>query len=177
MNEIKNLLSTIAPTLAAAIGGPLSGLVAAILSNVVGVSTESTTEEQMKNIIKNANDYTLSKIKDADRAFSLRLEQIRQEGQKELNRNANIREETKSADLFVSRARPAFLYLFYFILIMIVVVMPMIGIFFHEEMDQFYRNVKAAFYAIPSELWGVFCAGYLGYAGVRTYEKTKGVAK
>jgi hypothetical protein len=30
--------------------------------------------------------------------------------------------------------------------------------------------------AIPDEMWWLFGAGYLGYAGARTFEKRKGVA-
>ena len=177
MNEIKNLLSPIAPTLAAALGTPLHALSSSILSDTVGITPDGATDEQMKAILQNANSYTQSRIRDADNKFALEIEKVRRNPQQEINRNANIREEGQSSDSFVSRARPAFLYLFYFILSVIVVVMPCIGIFLPQEIDPFYKGVAAAFAAIPNELWGVFVAGYLGYSGVRTYEKTKGISK
>ena len=85
--------------------------------------------------------------------------------------------EASSSDKWTSRARPSFLYLFYFILIALVIIAPFAGIFFPAYMGQFYINVKAGFVAIPEALWWVFCTGYLGYAGARTYEKKHNVNK
>lgn len=88
-----------------------------------------------------------------------------------------IMAEANSADPWTSRARPSFLYVFYFILISLVIIAPFVGVFFPIEMNQFYNNVGAGFRAMPEELWWTFSVGFLGYAGARTYEKRKGVAK
>ncbi len=85
--------------------------------------------------------------------------------------------EAQSPDPWTSRARPSFMYVFYFVLILLVIVAPFVGIFFPEQMAQFYINVNAGFKAIPETLWWTFTSGFLGYAGARTYEKTKGVTK
>lgn len=92
-------------------------------------------------------------------------------------RMAAIMAEANSADPWTSRARPSFLYVFYFILISLVIIAPFVGVFFPIEMNQFYNNVGAGFRAMPEELWWTFSVGFLGYAGARTYEKRKGVAK
>ena len=81
--------------------------------------------------------------------------------------------EAKSTDGWTSRARPTFLYVFYFVILALVVVAPIIGIFHPDHMAVFFANVGTGFKAIPEELWWTFSAGYLGYAGARTYEKTK----
>lgn len=85
--------------------------------------------------------------------------------------------EASSQDKWTSRARPSFMYVFYFILIALVFMAPLVGVFFPGQMDQFYRNVAAGFAAVPEAMWWTFTAGYLGYTGVRSYEKTKNVGK
>lgn len=85
--------------------------------------------------------------------------------------------EANSKDKWTSRARPSFMYLFYLVVIALVIVFPVLGIWWPEQMTQFYNNVGAGFSAIPEEMWWAFTTGFLGYAGFRTYEKGKGVAK
>lgn len=85
--------------------------------------------------------------------------------------------EASSTDPWTSRARPSFLYVFYFIILAMTVLAPVIGVFQPQAMDSFFANVGKGFSAIPEELWWTFSAGYLGYAGARTFEKSKGVTK
>lgn len=84
--------------------------------------------------------------------------------------------EASSTDPWTSRARPSFLYVFYFVILSLTVVAPVIGVFNPDAMTLFFGNVGKGFEAIPEELWWTFSAGYLGYAGARTFEKRKGVA-
>jgi len=88
-----------------------------------------------------------------------------------------IMAEANSADPWTSRARPSFMYVFYFVLVMLTIIAPFFGIFFPEEMTQFYTNVGSGFNAIPEAMWWTFTTGFLGYTGARMYEKRKGVAK
>jgi hypothetical protein len=88
-----------------------------------------------------------------------------------------IMAEANSSDPWTSRARPAFMYVFYFIILSLTVVAPIIGVVNPQAMEVFFVNVGAGFKALPEELWWTFTAGYLGYAGARTYEKKQGVAK
>jgi len=83
--------------------------------------------------------------------------------------------EANSVDPWTSRARPSFLYVFYFVILSLTVVAPVIGVFNPDAMALFFENVGKGFEAIPEELWWTFSAGYLGYAGARTFEKRKGV--
>lgn len=109
----------------------------------------------------------------------LELLQMQQNGElRELEtRMSAILAEANSADPWTSRARPSFLYTFYAIILMMVVVAPVIGVFYPAAMDAFFANVQKGFAAIPEEMWWAFTAGYLGYAGARTFEKRRGVAK
>lgn len=91
-------------------------------------------------------------------------------------RMSAILAEANSADPWTSRARPSFLYVFYFIILSMTVAAPVLGVFAPEAMDAFFANVGKGFAAIPEELWWAFTAGYLGYAGARTFEKRKGAA-
>jgi hypothetical protein len=84
--------------------------------------------------------------------------------------------EAQSPDPWTSRARPTFLYLIYSI-IATEVVGSIIGIWFPEQVFQAAKNLKDLLSAIPSDLWWLFGAGYLGYTGARSFEKTRGVAK
>jgi hypothetical protein len=104
---------------------------------------------------------------------------LKQQGElKELEtRMSAILAEAKSTDPWTSRARPTFMYMFYLVLLILVIVAPFVGIFYPQQMEQFYINVSSGFEAIPEAMWWTFTTGFLGYAGSRTYEKVKGVAK
>jgi hypothetical protein len=88
-----------------------------------------------------------------------------------------IRAEASSSDPWTSRARPMFMYVFYSILLLMGILAPTIGIFWPILSAQFYINVAAGFKAIPSDLYALFGAGYLGYTGFRSFEKVKGATK
>lgn len=91
---------------------------------------------------------------------------------KELDaRMAAIVSEAQSSDPWTSRARPTFMYVFYVVILGLVLLAPAIGVFAPEGMARFFENVAKGFQAIPDALWATFTAGYLGYAGLRTYEK------
>ena len=80
--------------------------------------------------------------------------------------------EAKSQDKWTSRARPSFLYVIY---IMILGSIPM-GITYalHPGLAaNIILGVQAWLSAIPSALWSLFGAGYLGYVGSRSYDKKK----
>jgi len=83
--------------------------------------------------------------------------------------------ESKSADPWTSRARPSFLYVIY---IMILSSVPM-GILFAvspETAQSVTDGVKMWLAAIPNELYTLFGAGYLGYTGMRSWDKKNGKA-
>lgn len=112
---------------------------------------------------------------DAARAKA-ELMQMQQNGElKELEtRMSAIIAEANSSDPWTSRARPSFLYVVYIIILSAI---PM-G-FLHAVSPEVATNVAGGFKAwldaIPSDMWMLFGAGYLGYATSRTMEKRKGV--
>ncbi len=84
--------------------------------------------------------------------------------------------EAQSADPWTSRARPTFLYVFY-VLLILCVIGGVLGIWWPDRVTTAAQNVANLMAALPEELWWVFGAGYLGYTGARTIEKSKGAAK
>jgi len=88
-----------------------------------------------------------------------------------------IKAEASSSDPWTSRARPSFMYIFYLILIVCGIIAPAIGVFYPNSMELFFKNMTAGFRAIPSDLYALFGAGYVGYTGFRTFEKVKGATK
>lgn len=80
--------------------------------------------------------------------------------------------EAKSQDKWTSRARPSFLYVMY---LMILASIPMGIVFMIDPMvaKRIIAGMGSWLHAIPSALWSLFGAGYLGYVGSRSYDKKK----
>lgn len=80
--------------------------------------------------------------------------------------------ESQSQDKWTSRGRPMFLYVMY---IMLLSSIPMGIVYTISPITA--ENVQTGFgnwlRAIPSDLYTLFGAGYLGYGAFRTYDKTK----
>lgn len=80
--------------------------------------------------------------------------------------------EAKSSDPWTSRARPSFLYVIY-LMILASIPMGILSIFSPGSADALIGGVKAWLSAIPDSLWVVFGTGYLGYSGMRSFDKSK----
>ena len=84
--------------------------------------------------------------------------------------------EANSADPWTSRARPSFMYVMY---VLLLASLPMGFLFAFDPSSA--ASVTQGFggwlEAIPEEMWWLFGAGYLGYAGARTFEKGKGLSR
>ena len=80
--------------------------------------------------------------------------------------------EAKSQDKWTSRSRPSFMYVMY---IMILTAIPMGIVYAFNPLlaQNIILGVKTWLAAIPSALWTLFGAGYLGYVGTRSYDKKK----
>ena len=111
---------------------------------------------------------------DGNKAAELALKVQELEANVEQARISIMVAEASSNDPWTSRARPSFLYVFYVVVIVLVLLAPFIGIFFPNQMNQFYINVAAGFKAIPESMWATFTVGYLGYTAARQYGKAKG---
>lgn len=107
----------------------------------------------------------------------LKLSSLAQSGElKELElRMGAIVAESQSADPWTSRARPSFLYVMY-IVILLSIPVGMVSVFWPDAAMRFANGMTAFLAAVPDALWGLFGAGYLGYAGARTIEKVKRAA-
>lgn len=115
----------------------------------------------------------------AERAKAeMELAQLVQSGSlKELEvRMSAILAEANSADPWTSRARPSFLYVMY-IMILFAIPMGFVSAWRPELAQAIAAGMKAWLSAIPDELYTLFGVGYVGYAGVRMFEKRAGVAK
>lgn len=80
--------------------------------------------------------------------------------------------EAKSSDPWTSRARPSFLYVMY-AMVLAAIPMGILSIFSPGSAVSVVGGFKLWLAAIPGELWAVFGAGYLGYAGSRSFDKAK----
>ena len=84
--------------------------------------------------------------------------------------------EAQSVDPWTSRARPSFLYVIY---IMLIFGLPMgvLAAFRPDLSNSIAQGFGAWLQAIPDSLYTLFGAGYLGYTGARSIEKSKGISK
>jgi hypothetical protein len=84
--------------------------------------------------------------------------------------------EANSADPWTSRARPSFLYVMY-ILLLASIPMGFLFAFEPQVADAVILGFKGWLNAIPESLYALFGAGYLGYAGFRSWDKRNGVSR
>ena len=67
----KSIVSTIAPVLGVAIGGPFGGIASKVIQNALGVSTEAEMIEEIQH-----NPEALLLIKQADQTFTIKMEEL-----------------------------------------------------------------------------------------------------
>ena len=72
MNDWKEILQAVAPTLATVLGGPLAGAAVGALSTAL-LGKPGGTEQELAPLIVNANPDILLKIKEADKELKLGL--------------------------------------------------------------------------------------------------------
>ena len=99
----------------------------------------------------------------------IELQQSGQLEELELQMSAMLA-EAQSADPWTSRARPSFLYVMYAV-ITLCFVGGVIGIWWPDQVARAAENIQHLLASIPEEMWWLFGAGYLGYAGARSFEK------
>lgn len=103
-----------------------------------------------------------------------KLLQLQQSGElKELEISMSaILAEANSVDPWTSRARPSFLYVVY-IIILSAIPMGALYAVSPETATNVSTGFKEWLAAIPDPMWTLFGAGYLGYAGARSFDKRK----
>lgn len=73
--EWKNLISTIAPTIATAFGGPLAGVATSAISKAV-LGKSDGTDEELNNALIATSPEMLVKIKEVDEQFKIRMQEL-----------------------------------------------------------------------------------------------------
>lgn len=84
--------------------------------------------------------------------------------------------EAASQDRWTSRARPAFMYVIY---ILILAALPFAAFTVINEGNalKYVQGFQNWLNAIPTDLYALFGAGYLGYGAFRSYDKKANVCK
>jgi len=82
-SDWKTIVSTVAPTMAAALGGPFAGVAMnAICSALLGKEVTNADESVLADAVLTANPTTLVKLKKADQDFKLKMQQLDVEDRK-----------------------------------------------------------------------------------------------
>lgn len=139
---------------------PLTDIVTGIAAPLFGLVDDLFTSDEERNAAK-------LKILELEQSGQLRTLQVQMSA---------ILAEANSNDKWTSRARPGFLYVIY---IFIIAALPM-GVLSYFDPNAAIAVAHGAgewLKAIPDSMWALFGAGYLGYAGARSWDKSKGTAK
>lgn len=72
--DLKSLISTVAPTIASAIGSPMAGLAVSAACEALGLSTK--TEEALAGALKGATPDDMLRLKQAEQSFKLEMEKL-----------------------------------------------------------------------------------------------------
>jgi len=93
----KGMLSTVAPMVATAIGGPFGGMAASKLLNVLGIAPEQgNEEEQLKEAMKNLTPEQAVQLKEGERQWVLSMREM---DIKELDLNAKDRNSARDMQI------------------------------------------------------------------------------
>lgn len=114
---------------------------------------------------------------EAERAKAeLALATLAQEGKlQEMGQQLSaIIAEAQSEDPWTSRARPSFLYVMY-VMILWAIPMGLLTAYKPEIADAVINGMTGYLGKIPEPLYYLFGTGYLGYTGMRGWQKVKGV--
>lgn len=78
---------------------------------------------------------------------------------------AALKAEAESPDPWVRRARPTFLYIMYTVLVWNFILLPVTQLFTSQPLHPI---------ELPTDLYYLFGAGFLGYVGARSWDKKGG---
>jgi len=164
MSGLTDVLKSVAPGIATALGGPLAGMAAGWLAEKLGVPPD-----QVQQTMAGMTADQLVKMKEmdldfqkfmADNGIKLDLAQI------EVNK-----QEAASVNLFVAGWRPAVGWICGAGLAYAAILEPLA-----RFVAQVAFGYSGAFPAIDTSLTMQILAGMLGLGAMRTYEKSKGAA-
>ncbi|MGB0696028.1 MAG: 3TM-type holin [Rhodospirillaceae bacterium] len=140
-----------------------------IASLVTGLAKPLT--DLVDNLFTSDEERAAAKVKLLELEQSGKLQEIQAQ-------MSAILAEANSEDPWTSRARPTFLYLFYAVIgscFVMAFAGGILSIWWPEEVTtaaQAMANLlSATLGSIPDWMFGAFTAGYLGYAGFRSWDK------
>lgn len=91
-----------------------------------------------------------------------------------------VREESRSEDPFVRRARPAFMWLFYIVIIFNFVLLPLTAAILGPQLVtqpdgtvMVIERFDIKYPVLPEQLYYLFGVSFLGYTGFRSFDKWK----
>lgn len=117
-------------------------------------------------------------IPDPEARDRAKLELLKLEASREIDsiqaQLSAILVEAQAPDPWISRARPAFLYVMYALLLW-AIPMGLIAGVRPEMAEAIARGMTAYLKGLPEPLYALFGTGYLGYTAARTWGKVKGV--
>jgi len=147
----KNTLSSIAPTLATALGGPFAGAATKFLSSKF-LGNENGTDTEIEQFISMANPDQLLEIKNSDKEFKLSMEKIGVDVfEIEANDKKNARAENKHS--YMPAVLSAGLTLF---------VMVIVYALFYAEPPQGAREVLYMLLGVVIKEWSNSCHYWYG---------------
>lgn len=164
MSGFADILKTVAPALATAIGGPLAGAAVSFLASKLGV--DPAVVEQT---VAGMGPADLVKLKQMDLDFKIEMAKIGIS--LDLAQIGVNTEEAKSTDLFVAGGRPFILWVCGIAFAYVAIVEPLA-----RFVAQVGFQYHGAFPAIDTTLTLQVLGGLLGLGSLRTVEKLKGVA-
>ena len=138
-----------------------------IVKNVITDNGEKGILESAANIIRNKQDDPAVKQAMLDQELEMKKLVLKDaEGARAL-----ITAESKSEDAFVRRARPAFMWLFYGVIIFNFILLPLIAAIGKFSNPDF--SISFDYPVLPEQLYYLFGASFLGYSGLRSWDKKK----
>lgn len=116
---------------------------------------------------------TGKEVIDATKAAELETKLVELEANIQQAQISVVLAESQSADPWTSRARPSFMYVIY-LMLLVAIPMGVLSAFNPKMAQDVAAGYQAWLKAIPSDLYALFGAGYLGYGAFRTFDKVKG---
>ena len=162
--SIADILRSVAPTLATALGGPLAGMAATFLAGKLGLSESSV--EAVSAAVAGMSGAELVRMKELDVQFQTAMAE---NGIKlDLAQIGVNTEEAKSANLFVAGWRPFIGWTCGAGMAYAAIVLPVM-----EFIAKVGFGYAGDFPKVDWAILGQVLLGILGLGGMRTYEKTR----
>jgi len=164
MSTAADILRSIAPTIATALGGPLAGAAVSFLANKFGVDPSL-----VQQTVAGMGPSDLVKMKQLDLDFQVEMAKLGISVQ--MAQIATNTEEAKSTSIFVAGARPFILWTCGVAFGYVAILEPLA-----RFVAQVFYGYHGQFPIIDTTLTLQVLGGLLGLSGLRSFDKKNGVA-